>query len=88
MTSQLNELTADLEVAWNLCKVFEKVIFKYIVTVASPLWLTSNHHGFLHGQFTLDAAVKVLFDIHKAFDRNISVLAFFFDFANAFDLVP
>ena len=33
-------------------------------------------------------AVKVLFEIHKAFDPNISVLAIFFDFAKAFDLVP
>jgi hypothetical protein len=36
----------------------------------------------------MDAVVRILFDIGRASDQGLPVLAIFFDFAKAFDLVP
>ncbi len=72
----------------NLCKVFEKVLVKYIVGHTSAIWVDNNQHGFLPGRSTLDAALTVIFDLESAYDRGIPWLAIFFDFAKAFDLVP
>ena len=72
----------------NLCKVFEKVLVKYIVGHTSAIWVDNNQYGFLPGRSTLDAALTVIFDLESAHDRSIPWLAVFFDFAKAFDLVP
>ena len=72
----------------NLCKVFEKILVKLVVGLTSSIWRNNNQHGFLPGRSTLDAAVKVLFDLEYSTDQGIAWLAIFFDFAKAFDLVP
>ena len=72
----------------NLCKVFEKILVKFIVSHTSAIWTNNNQHGFLPGRSTLDASIRVLFDLEGAHDRKIQWLAIFFDFAKAFDLVP
>jgi hypothetical protein len=72
----------------NLCKVFEKIIVKFILSITWRIWKSNKQYGFLPGRSTVDAAVHVFYDISKAFDRAISSLAIFFDFAKAFDLVP
>ena len=72
----------------NLCKVFEKILVKFIIRTTSSIWQHNNQHGFLPGRSTTDAAVKVIFDLESAFDQRLLWLAIFFDFAKAFDLVP
>jgi len=72
----------------NLCKVFEKILVKYIVGHTSAIWVDNHQHGFLPGRSTLDAALTVIFDLESALDRGTPWLAIFFDFAKAFDLVP
>jgi hypothetical protein len=72
----------------NICKIFERVIAKYIINTTSNIWTSNKQHGFLPGRGTMDAITQVLFDIGRAVDRGESVLAIFFDFAKAFDLVP
>jgi hypothetical protein len=72
----------------NLCKVFEKILVKFIVRHTRTIWRSNNQHGFLPGRSTLEASIKVLFDLEGAHDQKIHWLAIFFDFAKAFDLVP
>ena len=73
----------------NMCKVFEKIIAHIIIIRTTHIWRTNRQHGFLPGKCTMDALIKVLFDIGKALDDGKStVIAIFFDFAKAFDLVP
>ena len=68
--------------------MFEKILVKFIVNQTAPIWRTNNQHGFLTGRSTLDASIKVLFDLEGAHDRGNHWLAIFFDFAKAFDPVP
>jgi hypothetical protein len=63
----------------NLCKVFEKILVKHIVSVTSSIWESNHQHGFLPGRSTLDAAVKVIFDLESAHDKDAAWLAIFFD---------
>ena len=72
----------------NICKTFEHVIASYIVSTTWRIWTNNKQHGFLPGRCTQDAIIQVLFDIGRAVDQRESVLAIFFDFAKAFDLVP
>jgi hypothetical protein len=72
----------------NMCKVFEKVLVKFIIRKTADMWTKNNQFGFLPGRSTLDAAIKVLFDLEEAYDLGFAALAIFFDFAKAFDLVP
>jgi hypothetical protein len=72
----------------HLCKVFEKIIVKFILSITWRIWKSNKQYGFLPGRSTVDAAVHVFYDISKAFDQAIPSLAIFFDFAKAFDLVP
>jgi retron-type reverse transcriptase len=71
-----------------MCKVFEKVLVKFIIRKTANMWTKNNQFGFLPGRSTLDAAIKVLFDLEEAYDLSFAALAIFFDFAKAFDLVP
>jgi hypothetical protein len=71
-----------------MSKAFEKVIVRYIINRTAGIWRTNKQHGFLPGKCTMDAVIKVMFDIGKAIDSKLSVISIFFDFAKAFDLVP
>jgi hypothetical protein len=72
----------------NLCKTFERVMSKLIIEHTAHIWKKNRQHGFLPGRCTIDAIVQVLFDIGNAIDKGKPVIAIFFDFAKAFDLVP
>ena len=72
----------------NLCKTFERVVAKYIVSITSHIWSNNKQHGFLPGRCTQDAIIQVLFDLGRIVDQKESSLAIFFGFAKAFDLVP
>jgi hypothetical protein len=72
----------------NLCKTFERVLVKHILQLTREMWAHNKQHGFLPGHSTADAVVQVLFEIGRAVDQGHPVLAIFFDFAKAFDLVP
>ena len=72
----------------NLCKVFEKVLAHYIVSITQDIWKDNNQHGFLPGKCTMDAITKVIYDWDLTADQLEAILAIFFDFAKAFDLVP
>jgi ribonuclease P/MRP protein subunit RPP40 len=71
-----------------MSKAFDKVIARYIINRTAGIWHTNKQHGFLPGKCTMDAVIKVMFDIGKAIDSKLSVISIFFDFAKAFDLVP
>ena len=72
----------------NLCKTFERVIAKFIIDATAYIWKDNRQHGFLPGRITTDAIVQVLYDIGYAMDNGKPIIAIFFDFAKAFDLVP
>lgn len=72
----------------NLCKVFEKILVKFIISITAEIWRNNNQHGFLPGRSTHNATTKVIFDLQDAFNNSKPWLAIFFDFAKAFDLVP
>ncbi|MFN7829690.1 MAG: reverse transcriptase domain-containing protein [Armatimonadota bacterium] len=59
-----------------------------MISATANIWINNKQHGFLPGRSTMDAVVRILFDIGRASDQGLPVLAIFFDFAKAFDLVP
>ena len=68
-------------------KIFQRVLAKYIVTITSKIWETNKQYGFLPGRSTMDAILQVIEDWSKASDQHKQLLAIFFDFEKAFDLV-
>jgi hypothetical protein len=70
-----------------LCKVLERIISKHIFQITKELWRLNNQYGFLPGCNTMDAIAQVMEEWSHAFDNNNQILAIFFDFAKAFDLV-
>ena len=71
----------------TLCKVLERILAKYIVNNTKEIWKNNNQFGFLPGKSTKDALLQVIEDWTKAIDNNESIMAVFFDFSKAFDLV-
>jgi hypothetical protein len=71
-----------------LCKVFERILAKYILDLTAHLWRDNKQFGFLPGRSTMDAIAQVIEDWSKAKETKQAILAIFFDFAKAFDLVP
>ena len=71
----------------TLCKVFERVIAKYILGQMNERLKTNKQYGFLPGRSTMDAITQVIEDWSLAKEQHKTVLAIFFDFAKAFDLV-
>ena len=71
----------------TLCKVLERIIAKYIVNNTREIWKNNNQFGFLPGKSTKDALIQVIEDWTRAIDKNESIMAVFFDFSKAFDLV-
>ena len=67
--------------------MFERIIAKWIFQHTKTIWRTNKQYGFLPGKSTVDAVIQVIDDWGFAVDRNIKLLAIFFDFAKAFDLV-
>jgi hypothetical protein len=51
------------------------------------IWLTNKQFGFLPGRSTMDAIIEVLDDWNFAKDQKRAIIAIFFDFAKAFDMV-
>lgn len=49
--------------------------------------MKNNQYGFLPKRFTLDVIIQVVEDWSNAKEHKKSVLAIFFDFSKAFDLV-
>ena len=70
-----------------LSKVFERIICKYIIENTKDIWEKNKQHGFLPGKCTMDAIIKLIDDMSMAVDNKESILAIFFDFLKAFDLV-
>ena len=71
-----------------LCKVFERILAKYILDLTAHLWRDNKQFGFLPGRNTMDAIAQVIEDWSRAKETKQAILAIFFDFAKAFDLVP
>ena len=71
-----------------MCKIFERIIAKFILKHTCDLLANNKQYGFLPGHCTMDAVIQALdhwgaeHDNHKG-----KLLAIFFDFAKAFDLV-
>ena len=70
-----------------LCKVFEQVIAKYILGKMNERLKTNKQYDFLPGRSTMDAITQVIEDWSLTKEQHKTVLAIFFDFAKAFDLV-
>ena len=70
-------------------KVFEKCLHDPLFLHFS-IFLSRNQHVFVRGRSVQSNLLKVLKDIHEALDKNSSdtVVAFYTDFAKAFDRVP
>ena len=68
-------------------KIFQRVLAKYIVTITNKIWKNNKQYGFLPGRSTMDAILQVIEDWSKASDHHKQLLAIFFDFEKAFDLV-
>jgi hypothetical protein len=69
------------------CKMFERILSKYIIDHTKTIWSTNKQYGFLPNRCTMDAIIQVVNDWGSAKDVGKEVLAIFFDFAKAFDLV-
>ena len=70
-----------------VCKMMERIITRLIFQHTKAIWRANKQFGFLPGRCTMDAVIKVIDDWGYAFDSNNKLLAIFFDFAKAFDLV-
>ena len=70
-------------------KVFEKCLYDPLFLLFS-FFLSRNQHGFVRGSSVQSNMLKFLKDIHEALDESSSntVVAFYTDFAKAFDRVP
>ena len=68
-------------------KMLERIIAKYILEIARDVLHDNNQYGFLPGRCTMDAIIQVLDNWGSALDHKDKMLAIFFDFAKAFDLV-
>ena len=68
-------------------KIMERVIAKYIINYTKNLWINNEQYGFLPGFGTVDAIIQVIDDWSLAKDNKKEIIAIFFDFAKAFDLV-
>ena len=70
------------------CKMFERIIAKFILKQTRAILVNNRQYGFLPGRCTMDAVIQAL--DHWGSERDLkegSLLAIFFDFAKAFDLV-
>ena len=59
----------------------------FIFQHTKEMWRDNKQFGFLPGNSTFDAILGVIDDFEAAIDRNDPIVAIFFDFAKAFDLV-
>jgi hypothetical protein len=69
------------------CKMFERIVAKYILNTTSNILSDNKQYGFLPGRCTMDAVIQAIDHWGQALDKKDKVLAIFFDFAKAFDLV-
>ena len=70
-----------------LDKVYQRVIAKFIIKITKNVWIDNEQYGFLPNKCTMDALVQVIDDWNNAKDKHQQILAIFFDFEKAFDLV-
>ena len=68
-------------------KIFQRILVKYILNITKTLWLNNKQFGFLPARCTMDAIIQVIEDFSRAKDLHKQLIAIFFDFAKAFDLV-
>jgi hypothetical protein len=71
----------------TLCKIQERIIAQYILKNTSHLFANNKQYGFLPKRSTMDAVIQVIEAWSHAKDVKDDILAIFFDFAKAFDLV-
>ena len=71
-----------------LPKVLERILARYILRTTKGHWSKNSQYGFLTGFCTMDAIVQVIESWSHSKDIREDILAIFFDFAKAFDLVP
>ena len=70
-----------------LGKCFVKGMARAILRSSYLIWRANNQFGFLHGRSTMNAIEFVIEQWCQAIDKNKPIIAIFFDFAKAFDLV-
>ena len=71
-----------------LLKVLERIVARYILLTTKDHWSKNSQYGFLPNFCTMDAIIQVIESWSHAKDIREDILAIFFDFAKAFDLVP
>jgi hypothetical protein len=71
----------------EVAKVVERGISQFIHSITWKLWRLNKQYGFIPGKSTMDAIVQVIEDWNLALDEKLIIIAIFFDFAKAFDLV-
>jgi hypothetical protein len=70
-----------------LDKLAQRIIVKYIINITKNIWIDNNQYGFLPKRCTMDAITQVIEDWGNAHDKHKALIAIFFDFEKAFDLV-
>lgn len=70
----------------NVAKVFEKVLYNQLRLIIMPR-INKNQHGFLTNRNIETNLMEFTLQIHKAFDNNLQVDAFYADISKAFDKV-
>ena len=68
-------------------KIFQRILVKFILNTTKHIWINNKQFGFLPARCTMDAIVQVIEDFARAKDLHKQIIAIFFDFAKAFDLV-
>jgi hypothetical protein len=70
-----------------LDKLAQRIIVKFIIKETKQIWIDNNQYGFLPNRCTMDAIIQVIEDWGSAKDKHKALIAIFFDFEKAFDLV-
>jgi len=71
----------------TMSKVFERIVAKFLLDLMGDKLKSNKQYGFLPGRSTMDAIAQVIEDFSVAKEKRDAVLAIFFDFSKAFDLV-
>ena len=76
-----------ISITSTVCKIAERILTKYILSIMKHKLLSNKQFGFLPGRCTSDAIIQVVDEWGQAIDRHEPLTAIFFDFSTAFDLV-
>ena len=58
----------------HLCKVFERILAKFIISITKHIWQNDKQYGFLPGRSTMDAIIHVIDDWYYAKEENKAIL--------------